>query len=203
MRKCIRRLAFLTVVVCCFYTGCWLADKQSLHNTVIDLHIVAASDSTADQTIKLQVRDAVLESLQQALQDATDVEQAKSYIQSHLPRIQEIANQVLKEMGSMDRAEVSFFEAAFPRKDYEAFSLPTGFYDALRITIGDREGKNRWCAVYPLLCGQWSRNAVEDTVVGAGFFDGRSGSAIDTGPCRLRFYFLELLGRVEKFFCGE
>lgn len=203
MKKCIRRLLFLLVAVSCFYTGGLLADKQTLRDTVIRLHIVGASDSYEDQAIKLQVRDAVLVSLQQALQDATDAEQAKSYIQTHLPRIQDTANKVLKEIGSHDTAVITFLEEAFPSKEYETFSLPAGIYEALRITIGEGEGKNWWCVVYPSLCTQSTSNALEDTAVGAGFSDGLTGAMSGTGPYRIRFYFLELLGRVEKFFFGE
>ena len=104
MKKILKRLVFLAVLVSCFYTGAILADKEKLHDELIRLHVVGASDSMEDQTIKLQVRDAIIVSLQQALEDATDIEQAKSYILEHLPQIEAAANAVLQELGSEDIA---------------------------------------------------------------------------------------------------
>ena len=80
-------------------------DKNTLRQELIRLHVVAASDSAEDQAVKLQVRDAVMASLQQALSDATDVQQAKAYIEAHLPQIEAAAKSVLQKMG-VDRKSV-------------------------------------------------------------------------------------------------
>jgi stage II sporulation protein R len=203
MKKILKRLVFLLVLVSCFYTGALLADKEKLHDELIRLHVVGASDSMEDQTIKLQVRDAIIVSLQQALEDATDIEQAKSYIQEHLPQIEAAANAVLQELGSEDIAVVSFMEEAFPIRDYDTFSLPSGVYNSLRITIGDGNGKNWWCVVFPSLCFQASSTGVEDVAAGAGFSDELSNTVTRQEGYQIRFYFLDLLGKIENFFFGD
>ena len=203
MKKILKRLVFLLVLVSCFYTGALLADKEKLHDELIRLHVVGASDSMEDQTIKLQVRDAIIVSLQQALEDATDIEQAKSYIQEHLPQIEAAANAVLQELGSEDIAVVSFMEEAFPIRDYDTFSLPSGVYNSLRITIGDGNGKNWWCVVFPSLCFQASSTGVEDVAAGAGFSDELSNTVTRQEGYQIRFYFLDMLGKIENFFFGD
>ena len=203
MKKLLKRLVFLLVLVSCFYTGALLADKEKLHDELIRLHVVGASDSMEDQTIKLQVRDAIIVSLQQALEDATDIEQAKSYILDHLPQIEAAANAVLQELGSEDIAVVSFMEEAFPIRDYDTFSLPSGVYNSLRITIGDGNGKNWWCVVFPSLCFQASSTGVEDVAAGAGFSDELSNSVTRQDGYQIRFYFLDMLGKIENFFFGD
>ena len=203
MKKILRRLVFLTVIVCCFYTGALLADKDKLHDELIRLHVVAASDSEEDQAIKLQVRDAVIGSLQQAMSDATDMGQAKSYILDHLPQIEAAANAVLQELGSEDTAVVSFMEEAFSVRDYDTFSLPSGVYESLRITIGEGEGKNWWCVVFPSLCFQASSSDVEDVAAGAGFSDELSNTVTRQEGYQVRFFFLDMLGKIENFFFGD
>ena len=203
MKKILKRLVCLAVLVSCFYTGALLADKEKLHDELIRLHVVGASDSMEDQTIKLQVRDAIIVSLQQALEDATDIEQAKSYIQEHLPQIEAAANAVLQELGSEDIAVVSFMEEAFPVRDYDTFSLPSGVYNSLRITIGDGNGKNWWCVVFPSMCFQASSTGVEDVAAGAGFSDELSNTVTRQDGYQIRFYFLDMLGKIENFFFGD
>lgn len=203
MKKILRRLVFLTVIVCFFYTGALLADKDKLHDELIRLHVVAASDSEEDQAIKLQVRDAVIGSLQQAMSDATDMGQAKSYILDHLPQIEAAANAVLQELGSEDTAVVSFMEEAFSVRDYDTFSLPSGVYESLRITIGEGDGENWWCVVFPSLCFQASSSDVEDVAAGAGFSDELSNTVTRQEGYQVRFFFLDMLGKIENFFFGD
>jgi len=203
MKKILKRLVFLAVLVSCFYTGALLADKEKLHNELIRMHVVAASDSSEDQSIKLQVRDAIILSLQQAMEDATDIAQAKLYILEHLPQIEAAANAVLQELGSEDIAVVSFMEEAFPVREYDTFSLPSGVYESLRITIGEGEGENWWCVVFPSLCFQASSTDVEDVAAGAGFSDELSNTVTRQEGYEIRFYFLDILGRIENFFFGD
>ena len=175
-------------------------DKNTLRQELIRLHVVAASDSVEDQAVKLQVRDVVMASLQQALSDATDVQQAKAYIETHLPQIEAAAKSVLQKMGLEDRVSVQFLEETFSARDYDTFSLPAGIYESLRITIGEGNGKNWWCVLFPQLCIPDSQDVVEDVAAGAGFSQQLSNSITQKDGYRIRFYFLDLLGRLENFF---
>ena len=106
------------VIIClCISAFVWcgtlFADKKKLHDELIRLHIVAASDSEEDQRLKLRVRDAVNESLAQAMGDITDVDQAKAYLAANLDTIEAIANNVLRSAGSEDTAVATLTEEEF------------------------------------------------------------------------------------------
>lgn len=116
---------------------------------IIRLHVVANSDSNVDQAVKLCVRDAVLREAQCALSSAADAKQA---ILTDLPALEAAANAELQRQGSGDTARVSFRRELFPTRDYDTFSLPSGVYQSLRVTIGKGEGHNWWCVIFPSLC---------------------------------------------------
>ena len=118
----------------------------------IRLHILANSDTWDDQLLKLQVRDAVLNSLQNDLNKIGDVNEARAYLQAKLPQIQAVANSVLEATGCDCEAVVTLCKEAFDTRYYDTFTLPAGIYEALRITIGEGEGHNWWCVAFPPLC---------------------------------------------------
>lgn len=198
MKKLLKRVFLCFLAVCVVYLGALLGDKEKLKNELVRLHVVAASDSAEDQALKLRVRDAVLESLRDAMADVTDAAQAKAYIEAHLPQIEQAANEALAAAGCADTASVSLQPEAFTRRVYDTFSLPAGLYDALRITIGEGKGHNWWCVVFPSLCIPTTEEGFADVAAGAGF----SGQLTDTltGEYEVRFLLLDLLGEVENFF---
>ena len=197
MKKLLKSVFACFLLVCLVYTIALVADRQKLKNELVRLHVVAASDSEEDQAIKLQVRDAVLESLQAGLENATDIEAAKDYIQAQLPKLEHAANQVLAAAGCGDVATVSLQVEEFAARVYDTFSLPAGLYDSLRITIGEGEGRNWWCVTFPTLCIPATTEGFEAVAAGAGFSDELTGSL--TGEYEVRFYLLDLLGQLENF----
>ena len=197
MKKLLKRVVLCFLLVCLVYVGALVADRQKLQNELVRLHVVAASDSEEDQAIKLQVRDAVLESLQDGLEDATDIEAAKQYIASQLPKLESVANEVLAAAGCGDVATVSLQVEEFATRVYDTFSLPAGLYDSLRITIGEGEGRNWWCVTFPTLCIPATTEGFEAVAAGAGFSEELTGSL--TGEYEVRFYLLDLLGQLENF----
>ena len=197
MKKLLKRVVLCFLLVCLVYVGALAADRQKLQNELVRLHVVAASDSEEDQAIKLQVRDAVLESLQEGLADAADIEAAKAYIESQLPKLESVANEVLAAAGCGDLATVSLQVEEFAARVYDTFSLPAGLYDSLRITIGEGEGRNWWCVTFPTLCIPATTEGFEAVAAGAGFSEELTGSLV--GEYEVRFYLLDLLGRLENF----
>ena len=195
MKKHLRRIFFLTVLVGSALLGGLLADSRQLREDILRLHVVAASDSAEDQAVKLQVRDAVLGSLEDGLADLTDVDAAASYIRQMLPVIEETANRVLAAAGYADTVTVSLTEEPFSQRDYETFSLPAGVYQSLRIVIGEGAGQNWWCVVFPRMCMSATSEAVAEV---SGFSDTLSGTI--TGEYEIRFWLLDKLGQVQNFF---
>ena len=201
MKKLLKRVCVCFLLVCCVYVFALIGDRQTLKNELIRLHVVAASDSQEDQEIKLRVRDAVLESLEAGLADVTDVEAAKVWIGENLPKLEAAANEALAAAGCGDLATVKLQAEEFAARVYDTFTLPAGVYDALRITIGEGEGRNWWCVAFPSLCLPATTEGFEAVAAGAGFSGELTGSL--TGEYELRFYLLDLLGQVENFLRRE
>ena len=176
------------------------SDRQTLSNNLIRLHVVANSDSDADQGLKLKVRDAVVAHLQPAMTELQSRHEAEAYLNTHLTELEQIANQTLSEAGSQDKATVSLQKEAFPIRHYDTFSLPSGVYQSLRITIGQGQGHNWWCVVFPSLCLPAAGETMEDTAAGAGFSGGLSSTLEGEQPYQVRFFLLDLLGKVQNFF---
>lgn len=126
--------------------------QADIAKNVVRLHVLANSDSEADQALKLQVRDAVIAYLQQPLEGATSVEQTKEIIAQHIPQIEEVARQTLAQNGCDMPVRGMLGNFEFPTKEYGDCRLPAGQYDALRILIGEAKGQNWWCVLYPQLC---------------------------------------------------
>ena len=195
MKKQLRRIALVAAVVMGVFAWGIATDSRELREGLLRLHVVGASDSVEDQEVKLLVRDAVLDSLEEGLQDLTDADAAVDYVSRMLPKVKAAADRCLQEAGFSDTAQVSLAEESFPTRDYDTFSLPAGVYKALRIVIGEGEGKNWWCVVFPQLC-MAGEDFVETASV-AGLSPELTGTL--EGEYEIRFYLLDLLGKLESF----
>ena len=177
-----------------------LTDRQTLKTELVRLHVVGASNGEHDQNVKLSVRDAVVQSLNAAMEGITDAQQAKEYIRSHLPEIEAVANRTLQALGESKQAVVTFLQEEFPTRIYDTFSLPSGIYDSLRITIGEGKGRNWWCVVFPSLCMKATSAEVNSAAAGAGFSTGLSNAMTGQEGYQIRFYLLDVLGKIENLF---
>ena len=199
MRKCLKRTGICLLAACLIWTAMLVFDKRKLQNELIRLHVVAASDSPEDQALKLRVRDAVVESLQENMAKAVDRERAREYLEENLPKIESLANRVLREAGCTDSVSVSLQKEEFPIRYYDTFALPSGIYDALRITIGEGEGKNWWCVVFPTLCVGATVKEFGETARCAGLSDTLTETISAENGYEVRFFILDALGRLENF----
>ena len=118
----------------------------------IRLHVLANSDTLEDQLLKLDVRDAILEALPAAVTSAATPQQAAQALRTALPRLQRAANLALHQAHSAQRAAVRLETADFAARAYGSFALPGGAYTALRVELGDAQGHNWFCVLYPALC---------------------------------------------------
>jgi len=193
------------ICLCLCISGCiWIcgvaADREQLDTELIRLHVVANSDSDTDQSVKLRVRDAVVESLTEAMADISDIDEAKAYLRENLPKIEQTAKTCLRGLGYDDTVTATLDTEVFDTRHYETFSLPAGVYDALRITIGEGAGKNWWCVVFPTLCIPATSDGFENVAAGAGFPDALTAALQREDGYELRFYLLDLLGKMEGYF---
>lgn len=128
------------------------AAAESLSGKLVRLHVLAASDSEADQQMKLRVRDTVLKLVTPALQACETRREAVSVLAPLLPEIEAAAENTLRSLGSSETVTALLSAEPYPLREYDAFSLPAGTYESLRILIGSGEGHNWWCVVFPPLC---------------------------------------------------
>lgn len=140
-------------VACLVCTALWAeATQVRLASQVIRLHVLANSDSEEDQALKLEVRDRVLETTSALLTGETEPQAAAVLLDHHLDDIAQTAAQEISAQGHDDRVEVRLEQTWFPTRQYQGISLPAGNYLALRVLIGEAEGHNWWCVVFPNLC---------------------------------------------------
>lgn len=160
--------ALLIGIACAMLWGAALGGAQdALADKVVRLHVVANSDSEADQALKLKVRDAVLA---EATPDLAGLnrDEALETLERELPRIGKTAAEVVAREGFDYPVAVSLREEAFPTKRYDDFALPAGDYTALRVQIGEGDGQNWWCVVFPPLCMGSVEEVAARSVTGEG-----------------------------------
>ncbi|MCL2527812.1 MAG: stage II sporulation protein R [Defluviitaleaceae bacterium] len=144
--------------------------QQNIADNVIRFHVLANSDSYADQAIKDIVRDEVLTAFEGLLQSTDSVKESRQMIKNELPVIQAYAETVVRELGFDYPVEARLDKAFFPTQTYGDLSFPPGIYEALQITIGSGVGQNWWCLMFPPLCfvdmtsTPAGRQQMEDTV---------------------------------------
>lgn len=146
-------LALLIGLACTLLWGLRLdSEQQALADQVIRLHVIANSDSEADQALKLLVRDRILAETADTIDSGTEENQVQQQLTAQLSQLAQAGAEVVVQEGYDYSVTVSLEENVwFPTKSYEDFSLPAGQYTALRIVIGEGEGENWWCVVFPSL----------------------------------------------------
>lgn len=165
--------------------------EEEIYSDVIRLHIIAASDTEEDQALKLSVRDAVLGVYGSALTSYPDRDSAAEAARELLPGIRSLAEQTLREAGCDKPVSVTLTEEEYPTRDYETFSLPAGRYLSLRVLIGEAEGHNWWCVLYPPLCLDTATDGELLTDAEWGLLTENGG-----GHYRVKFKLLEWLKKV-------
>lgn len=147
-------IALLLALAVTLLWGSWsLQEQDALERKMIRLHVIANSETQADQTLKLQVRDRVLAQATAILEQARDMEDAEIQLTAALPEIEDAARAEMAERGYDYAVSARLEQTEFPTKVYDGFALPSGSYLALRVVIGEGQGQNWWCVVFPPLCG--------------------------------------------------
>ena len=128
------------------------AISDNLYNSVFRLHVIANSDSEDDQNLKYIVRDNLINYMNNSCKNLNSKDEVIEYAQHHLDEIKDIAKKTVKENGFNYPITVEIGNFEFPTKKYGDVSFPSGYYDALRVKIGNSSGKNWWCVMFPPLC---------------------------------------------------
>lgn len=169
------------------------AQCRLLERNVLRLHIPANSNSEKDQAVKLRVRDAVLGETASWYEETDDFDAALSLVCDHIETIEQTANRVLQEEHMPYKATAVVCDSYFPTRVYETGVLPAGKYKTVRISLGEAEGVNWWCVLYPSIC-----------VSGAGKIEAFPENARDVitqeNTFSVRFKTAEIFTRLREFF---
>lgn len=193
----------LSVLCVLTVTGCAVlqSQQQRMAEKLIRLHVVANSDAAEDQRVKLVVRDAVLAEAGALLADASD---ARAAIAGGLPQLEAAANAALRAEGSADTARVSFRRELFPTRVYSTFSLPAGVYPSLRVTLGEGNGHNWWCVIFPSLCTPATADGFAAAAAAGGFTQAEIALMTQADESySVKFRSLELLQALKTRLFGE
>ena len=181
--------------------GAWLGEEQTaLADKVIRLHVIANSDSGADQTLKLAVRDRVLEAAEGLYPPDADLEQARAALEENLEALAAAGQAEVETRGYGYPVTARLERCWFPTKEYGDFALPAGTYEALRVVIGDGAGANWWCVAFPPLCLGAASETVDEAAQAGLFTDGQAKLIRQEEGYVLKFKCLELLGQLQGWF---
>lgn len=166
------------------------AIQNEIASNVIRLHIIANSDSNADQSLKLKVRDNILKFMQ--TQNFENIESAYLNISKNLSVFEKIAQKTLIDNGCFESVKVELSKCDFPTKYYDTLSFPSGEYTALRIIIGNGNGHNWWCVMYPSLCFSDTICCDDSASLTLEESLSKESFAIIANKCKLKFKIVDL-----------
>lgn len=190
---------FCAALVC---TALWAEVQQAeLADQLIRLHVIANSDSPVDQTLKLQVRDQILLQAEELLSGAESPQDAACTLENNLDTLAQTASLATREAGQPCAVRVYLDETWFPTKQYGDLALPAGEYQALRVILGDGQGKNWWCVVFPSL----AMPAVSEESIPVASFPGEEYALITEANQSyvFRFKALEWWGMCKGWLSGQ
>lgn len=174
-------------------------EEFKIYESTVRLHVLANSDSEEDQKLKLQVRDAILETVIDF--ESSNKKEAIKNIEENKKRLEEIAKTVIKNNGYDYDVKVEIGEELYPTKYYDDFALPAGEYTSVRVVIGNGDGRNWWCVLYPPLCTSLATDNKEEVCIQAGLTKDQYNliTANNSGKYKIKFRFLELASEVFGF----
>lgn len=171
--------------------------EAEIYDSVLRLHILANSDSDEDQALKLKVRDAILAEGGELFRDCRDLQEATDAVEKNREKLLEIARRTIAEEGYDYPVELKLSEEEYPIRTYGAVCFPSGRYLSLQILIGEAEGKNWWCVLFPPLClsAATETKENEDAFISVGLSTDQYRVITETQepPYKVRFKILEVI----------
>ncbi len=178
--------------------------EEIVYESTVRFHVLAQSDSDEDQALKLKVRDAVLAYTSPILAACDSFEEACAQLEEETAHIKAVAEEIIAANGYSYAVTAALVNEAYPTRVYEDIALPRGTYTSMKIVIGEGEGKNWWCVLFPSLCNSFSAvplNSPEEDYIAAGFTPNQYRMLKkDAAPTyKVRFKLLEMLSDLLGF----
>lgn len=172
--------------------------QKGIASNIIRFHVRAESDSKEDQWLKLQVKEAVLAYISPVLSKSQSVDESRQLLYNESENIRNVAAATLRSLGDESDVNVYFENCYFPMKTYGDMTFPPGEYEAFRVDIGEAQGKNWWCVLYPPLCfvdavyGEVPEESKEEL---KGVLTEEEYSMVSGGNVKFRFKYLKIFNR--------
>ncbi len=185
--------ALLLTVIALFPT----ATDMEIYDKVIRLHVIANSDSEYDQALKLKVRDGILSTVEEVTRGCKSKDEAEKVLAENSDAIKDAAYEVLAENGSDLTVNIDIGQEKYPTREYGSVKLPAGKYCSVRVMLGEAEGKNWWCVLFPPLCTA-SATEPEEELLQVGFTPGQVEIITESSSPRykIKFKILEIIGKL-------
>lgn len=185
----------ITLLIVTMVIGVMPTDAEGeIYDDTLRLHILANSDQSEDQNLKLEIRDRILLKYGKMLKGGESITEAKESVEQLLPEIEEDARVWIGELGYNYDIKASLSVEWYETREYEDFTLPAGYYSSLRIIIGEGKGQNWWCVMYPPLCMEMASESAprDDGVID---YSKEEIRLITSGKYQVKFKILEELSR--------
>ena len=185
----------ITLLIVTMVIGAMPTDAEGeIYDDTLRLHILANSDQSEDQKLKLEIRDRILLKYGKMLKGGESITEAKESVEQLLPEIEGDARVWIGELGYNYDVKASLSVEWYETRQYEDFTLPAGYYSSLRIIIGEGKGQNWWCVMYPPLCMEMASESAprDDGVID---YSKEEIRLITSGKYQVKFKILEELSR--------
>ena len=167
---------------------------EDIVNEIIRFHVIANSNSDEDQSLKLKVRDKIIEFVSSNLEKSKSIDESREFILSNKSKIEDIAKSVINEYGYGYNVTSTLSRENFPDKVYGDVVFPQGEYEAYRVLIGDAKGENWWCVMFPPLCFvDGTKEAVDSKEVVKSLEDNSKKEKEDNSKFKFKFKLFEIL----------
>jgi stage II sporulation protein R len=208
--KTIAALSLFVLLCAAVLSALPVHGEAEIYDSVIRLHVLAASDSAEDQADKLAVRDALLPVAAEGLADCATRAEAAARLEALLPTLEERAEETLRLRGAEASVTVELGQERYPTRAYEGFCFPSGEYLSLRVLIGEGEGQNWWCVLFPSLCLSVAEGGraeeMEEAFISVGLTPEQYRIITESDEhvtYRMRFKFLEALEKWHSSLTGR
>lgn len=182
------------VMAFCYFAPFFKKSSDISHD-VLRLHIVANSDLTKDQTVKLKVRDAVLTAMSDKFSSSKSLDDTLNIANENKDYMKNVVNNELKKYGFEYDSNIEVKKEYFNTRSYNDVTLPAGCYNSVVITLGNGEGKNWWCVMYPAICLPEVSDSELDKVL-----DDDEMGVISNSKYDVRFKIVEIYEKVKSMF---
>ena len=127
-------------------------EKVVIPNESIRFRVIANSDSSEDQELKLKVKDNLNNEIQSILKNSNSLSESRSLLKNNIVKLNNNVNNTLKSNNSNETFTINYGNNYFPKKEYKGVKYNEGEYESLVVKIGKGEGQNFWCVLFPPLC---------------------------------------------------